>query len=180
MRSIFACGLFCLCSIHAEQIQLTLSRLELKNAQALVTTHQGKAALKLTEAEKAPGEAFASIKNIRFQNGAIELEVSGAPLKTAPDFACGFIGVVFRMQSGGSRYENIYIRPSNGREEDRLRRNHATQYVSFQDWPWERLRKLREPTNRTPTWRPANGRACASSCTGQTHRSTPAALHSRV
>ena len=45
------------------------------------------------------------------------------------------------MQAGGSRFENIYIRPTNGRADDQLRRNHATQYVSAPDWPWERLRK---------------------------------------
>jgi hypothetical protein len=141
LRLHLVAAALCLSSIHAEQIQLTLPRLELKNVQALVTTHQGKTALKLTEAEKAPGEAYAAIKNIQFRNGTIELEVSGAPLKTAPDSARGFIGIVFRMQAGGSRYENIYIRPSNGRADDQLRRNHATQYVSSPDWPWERLRK---------------------------------------
>ena len=45
------------------------------------------------------------------------------------------------MQAGGSRYECVYIRPTNGRADDQLRRNHSTQYVSAPDWPWERLRK---------------------------------------
>jgi hypothetical protein len=135
-------AMFWLSSVHAEQIQLTnLSRLELKNAQASNTTHQGKSALKLTEGEKGQAEAFAAVKDIRFRNGTIELEVSGAPLQTAPDSARGFVGVAFRMQPGGSRFEYFYIRPTNGRADDQLRRNHATQYASFPDWPWQRLRQ---------------------------------------
>lgn len=35
----------------------------------------------------------------------------------------------------------FYIRPTNGRADDQLRRNHSTQFVSAPDWPWERLRK---------------------------------------
>jgi hypothetical protein len=55
--------------------------------------------------------------------------------------ARGFIGIAFRVQPGASRYECIYLRPTNGRADDQLRRNHTTQYISFPDWPWERLRK---------------------------------------
>lgn len=134
--------LFCLPSLHAEQIQLTnLSRLELKNAQGIIATLHGKSALKLTEAESGQGDAFAAIKDVRFRSGTIDLEVAGAPLQTAPDSARGFVGVAFRVQPGGSRYEYFYIRPTNGRTDDQLRRNHATQYASFPDWPWERLRQ---------------------------------------
>lgn len=49
--------------------------------------------------------------------------------------------MAFRVQSDASRFELLYIRPTNGRANDQLRRNHSTQYVSFPDWPWERLRK---------------------------------------
>jgi hypothetical protein len=49
--------------------------------------------------------------------------------------------VAFRISPGGKRFEEFYIRPTNGRADDQLRRNHSTQYVSFPDWPWERLRK---------------------------------------
>jgi hypothetical protein len=40
--------------------------------------------------------------------------------------------------------ETLYIRPTNGRSTDQLRRNHAVQYTSSPDWPWFRLR------NETP------------------------------
>jgi hypothetical protein len=129
-------------SVMAEQIPLTsTSRLELKNAQAEVTTHHGLQALKLTEKDPGPGEAFAIVKDLTFRNGTIDVEVSGAPAKGAPDFARGFIGVVFRMQADGTHFEDIYVRPSNARADNQLQRNHTTQYMSSPDWSWQRLRQ---------------------------------------
>lgn len=81
------------------------------------------------------------VKNLAFHNGTIDVDVSGAPSKTANEQARGFIGVAFRLAAGGARFEEFYIRPTNGRADDKLRRNHSVQYVSFPDWPWERLRK---------------------------------------
>ena len=126
----------------AQQIAVTNpSSLELKNALAEVTSYRGAQALKLMEKEADPGSAFAIVKNLTFRNGTIDVDVSGAPAKGAPESARGFIGVVFRMQADGSHFENIYVRPTNGRADDQLRRNHSTQYASAPDWPWERLRE---------------------------------------
>lgn len=33
------------------------------------------------------------------------------------------------------------MRPTNGRAEDQVRRNHSSQYISFPEFPWHRLRK---------------------------------------
>jgi len=135
------CTLSC-SSAFAQQIVLTNpSSLELRNAQAEVTTYRGTQALKLTEKEAGPSAAFAMVKNLTFRNGAIDVDVSGAPAKGAPESARGFIGVMFHIQADGSHFEKIYVRPTNGRADDQLRRNHSTQYVSSPDWPWERLRK---------------------------------------
>jgi pimeloyl-ACP methyl ester carboxylesterase len=128
--------------IRAEEILCTDgSRLDLRNGRAEITSYRGVPAWKLTEIDTGRGGAFAMIRDLSFHNGTIDLEVSGAPAKTAEGFARGFIGIVFRMQGDGSHFESIYIRPTNGRADDQLRRNHATQYVSSPDWPWERLRK---------------------------------------
>ena len=171
--SVFAFALLYAGTVRAAEIPLAdLSRLELKNAQAEPTTYRGMPALKMTEKDGSPGEAFAIVNNLRFHNGTIELEVSGAPSKTADAQARGFIGVVFRMKAGGSRYECIYIRPTNGRADDQLRRNHSTQYVSAPDWPWERLRKESPGVYEsyadmvTGEWT----HLCASWFTGRTHR----------
>jgi hypothetical protein len=140
--SLLATLLLAAPALRAQQFPISdLSRLELKNVNAEPATHLGIQALKLTEKIGNTGEALAIIKGLRFHNGSIDLDVSGEPSKTADAQARGFIGIAFRLQDGGARFENIYIRPTNGRAEDQLRRNHSTQYVSFPDWPWERLRK---------------------------------------
>jgi hypothetical protein len=118
---------------------LDVSRLELRNARAEAVQYRGAAAVRLVGATDSDGSAV--IKGSRFHDGSIELDVAGAPGKGASGDARGFIGISFRMQSDGAHFETFYIRPTNGRAPDQLRRNHSTQYTSYPDWPWERLRK---------------------------------------
>lgn len=126
--------------VQAKEIPLTGTGLDLKNADAQPVAYHGKSALKLVQkTENADG--FAIVRGTAFRNGVIEVEVSGAPGKGAGDQARGFIGVGFRVQGDGARFENIYIRPTNGRADDQLRRNHSLQYESIPDWPWHRLRE---------------------------------------
>ena len=120
---------------------LDLARLELQNARTELLSYRGHQALKITEKESGPGQAVAILKDLAFHDGTIELDLAGAPSKTAPASARGFVGILFRVQPGGGSYESIYLRPSNGRAENQEQRNHSTQYVSAPDWPWERLRK---------------------------------------
>jgi hypothetical protein len=120
---------------------LDLSRLELNKVNVELVTYHGQRAIKMTEKAQGPDQAFAVLKGIQFHDGTIELEVSGAPSKTAEATARGFIGVAFRMQSDRKHYEEFYIRPTNGRAEDQEQRNHSVQYVSEPDWPWMRLRQ---------------------------------------
>lgn len=65
-------------------------------------------------------------------------------LPTADVSARGFIGLAFRINQDNSRFECIYIRPTNGRADDQLRRNHSTQYFSYPDYKFDRLRKEAE------------------------------------
>ena len=130
-----------LLTVVAHGQTLDLSKIELRNANGENTTYKGSQALKLTEKSDAKGDSLAILKNVTFRDGAIELEVAGAPGQGADAAARGFIGLAFRVQPGASRFECIYIRPTNGRANDQLRRNHSTQYISFPDWPWEKLRK---------------------------------------
>ena len=88
-----------------------------------------------------PEVSHAKIKNLRFHNGTIELELAAKPLATAGQLARGFVGIAFRMADDESKFECIYLRPTNGRAEDQLRRNHSVQYVSYPDFPWQKLRK---------------------------------------
>lgn len=83
---------------------------------------------------------FARLVGSRFQNGIIEVKVLSKLLENAPDFARGFIGVAFRIDESNTKFECIYIRPANGRVEDQVRRNHSTQYFSYPDFKFDRLR----------------------------------------
>jgi hypothetical protein len=75
-----------------------------------------------------------------FHDGTIQIDVAGKPGEGASPDARGFVGVAFRVGADPSRYEAFYIRPTNGRADDQLRRNHSTQYISMPDYDWSRLR----------------------------------------
>jgi hypothetical protein len=83
---------------------------------------------------------LAVIEGFEFGDGAIDVDLAGEPLPDAPADARGFVGIAFRVQKDGRSYDAFYLRPTNGRADDQLRRNHAAQYISHPDWPWSRLR----------------------------------------
>jgi len=80
------------------------------------------------------------VKDAIFLDGTIEVDVAGQPSDGAFAGARGFIGIGFRFQSDGS-YEYIYLRPTNGRADDQIRRNHSTQYSAYPDFRFGRLRQ---------------------------------------
>ncbi|RYY21848.1 MAG: hypothetical protein EOP41_07885 [Sphingobacteriaceae bacterium] len=84
---------------------------------------------------------FAKLNKVMFKNGTIEVKVLSRLLKTAQKDNRGFIGIAFHINEDNSRFEGIYIRPTNGRADDQIRRNHSVQYFSFPDYPFSRLRK---------------------------------------
>ena len=121
-----------------------LSDLEVLNGRAEVITYRGRRAVHLVPATNHQGpedSVLAILTHTDFQDGVIEAEVAGTPLKTAPSDSRGFIGISFRVQPHGAKFENLYIRPTNGRADDQLRRNHSAQYTSEPDYPWHRLRQ---------------------------------------
>jgi hypothetical protein len=103
--------------------------------------YRGKRAIKLTEdGQVANGEAYALVKGAPFHNGTIEVELAGQPsAAAAAGGARGFIGMAFRLRDG--KFEYIYLRPTNGRADDQVRRNHSTQYSMFPDFDFARSRK---------------------------------------
>lgn len=84
---------------------------------------------------------FVKIKDIDFSNGIIEVKVLSRLLKNASETARGFIGIAFRINDDNTKFESIYIRPTNGRANDQVRRNHSIQYFSYPDFKFDRLRK---------------------------------------
>jgi hypothetical protein len=118
--------------------------LEVVNGKAEATIYRGRQSLKIVPApdvQSSDATVMAIVTASDFKNGTIEVEVAGSPRPGAPVDARGFIGTAFRLQNHGARYEDIYLRPTNGRADDQLRRNHAVQYESIPDFPWSRLRK---------------------------------------
>ncbi|MBS1875253.1 MAG: hypothetical protein JSU00_18720 [Acidobacteria bacterium] len=118
----------------------TPEQLEAHGAKVTAVDYQGKSAVRVDAlADRANGASFAIVKGIRFHNGVIEAEVAGKPVATAGAGARGFIGIAFRLKD--DRYEYIYLRPTNGRADDQVRRNHSTQYGAHPDFDFARLRK---------------------------------------
>ena len=122
-----------------------LDKLDLHKVRAGAAEYRGKQVIHITQAPDAQGEdTLAIVAGPALQDGTIEVDVAGAPAAVAPGAfgdARGFIGVAFRVQPNAAKFELLYVRPTNGRAEDQLRRNHSTQYISFPDWPWARTRK---------------------------------------
>jgi hypothetical protein len=120
--------------------------LTLIGTHARAVSYQGRKAVALTEAPTSTDtvtglEEVALLDQLEFGDGTIELWVASTLAPGAASDARGFVGLVFRSTADGSHFENFYLRPTNGRTDDQLRRNHATQYASLPDYPWFRLRK---------------------------------------
>jgi len=119
-------------------------KLHAKNVKVEAATFKGRPAVRLTDTAPAgapDGERFAMVQGIDFQDGVIEVDLTGDALPTADPTARGFTGLAFRSSADGSRYESFYLRPKNGRADDQLQRNHSVQYMATPDFPWQRLRQ---------------------------------------
>jgi hypothetical protein len=120
----------------------SLAELELHHVEAEMVTYRGRHAVRLVEKEEPTTDpAIAILSGSDFKDGVIEAEIAGTPRKDAPQDMRGFVGMAFRVQPHGTRFECFFLRPTNGRADDQLRRNHSTQYISYPDYPWHRLRE---------------------------------------
>lgn len=91
--------------------------------------------------EEVDEPTYAKLKDVLFSEGIIEVKVLSKLLDDAPDHARGFIGVAFRISEDDQAFEGMYIRPTNGRVMIQQRRNSSTQYFSYPDYKYDRLRK---------------------------------------
>jgi hypothetical protein len=142
--------MFSLAPLPAQTYQFkSLSGLAPINVKAEMANYRGRPAVRLLDepgpaANQTPGQAgghaMAILSGSDFEDGTIEADLAGAPRSGAGEGARGFVGIAFRIQPDGSHFECFYVRPTNGRAADQLRRNHSTQYISNPDFPWERLR----------------------------------------
>jgi len=119
-------------------------QLKLVNVRAETVTFKGRKALRLNDTAAAGvGDEgrLAVLPNTDFQDGVIEVDLTGEPAPGAGEGARGFVGIAFRVSADHSRFECIYLRPTNGRADDQVRRNHSVQYISIPGFPWNFLRK---------------------------------------
>jgi hypothetical protein len=118
--------------------------LVLRNLTATPAVLHGKKGLRLTQSGDTHQPPFleelAMLPDLVFSNGVIEVELAGVPHPGATEGARGFVGIAFRVQNEDA-FDAFYLRPTNGRADDQERRNHAVQYISHPEWPWQRLRK---------------------------------------
>jgi len=115
--------------------------LELVRVVAKSVDYKGQKALQLIGvSDESDGDQVALVKDLDFKDGTIEVDLAGLPAPGASNTARGFVGVAFRAAPHATAIDCFYLRPTNGRADDQLRRNHSTQYISHPGYPWERLR----------------------------------------
>ncbi len=131
-------------TLSAQQVELKKTNLEAHQVSMELVQLSGKKAVKVIKdstVKLVDEPTFVKIKDIDFHNGTIEVKVLSKLLKNAPATARGFIGIAFRINEDNSVYESIYIRPTNGRANEQVRRNHSTQYYAYPDYKFDRLRR---------------------------------------
>lgn len=85
---------------------------------------------------------YAKVNGVQFHNGVIEVRLLSRLLPDAPDFARGFIGIVYRANEDDSEFEAFYLRPANGRAcTDLARKSHGCQYFSYPGYTFSYFRE---------------------------------------
>jgi hypothetical protein len=122
----------------------SLTGLRLHNVTAEPATLQGKQGLRVAMSTDTQPliERLALVTDVAFGDGVITAEIAG-DVQPGGVFegARGFVGIAFRVQSDLRTYDAFYLRPTNGRADDQVRRNHSAQYISHPDWTWSKLRQ---------------------------------------
>lgn len=131
-------------SLFAQNIKMSKENLEANQVHLSFAKMEGKEVVKVDADTTIKGTDEATIVKIKgtdFKNGTIEVKVLSRLQKNAPASSRGFIGLAFRIGEKNEKFESIYIRPTNGRTDDQIRRNHSIQYFAFPDYRFDKLRK---------------------------------------
>ncbi len=122
-----------------------------KNVTVECASYRGRKAVRVTSLpgadaaynmqQSGTGGGIVLLPRSSFHNGTIDVDVAAMPQVHAPALARGFAGIAFRVPPDATRYDYVYIRPTNGRADDQERRNHSAQYASFPNNEWLKLRK---------------------------------------
>lgn len=129
------------CALPNSSAAQTPDQLTPHNVKITAVEYQGKHGVRIVEdGTVANGEAYAVVTGPEFHNGTLDVQLAGSPAAAAAaGGARGFIGIAFRLRDG--KFEYVYLRPTNGRADDQVRRNHSTQYSSFPSFDFAQSRK---------------------------------------
>jgi hypothetical protein len=121
-----------------------LTEMKPRNVKPELVKFKGRNALRVSDS--APqmsddGDRLLFLTGTDFQNGVIEVELAGDVMPNVGEAARGFVGMAFRVQPEAAQFECFYLRPTNGRADEQVRRNHSAQYISHPEFPWHRLRR---------------------------------------
>jgi len=120
----------------------TTTGLEMSGTAVIsASTYRGKKAVALTEALDPNFGDLAIVKGSDFHNGTIEFDLAGLLTDGAPLGARSFCGIAFHISDDARKFENFYLRMTNGRANDQEQRNHSAQYCSIPNYTWDVLRK---------------------------------------
>jgi hypothetical protein len=136
--------LFCVSNVMSQNTEFRKDNLEAVKVFMTIEKLDKKQVVKVAKdssIKEVDEPTFVRLKNVSFKEGTIEVSVLSKLLPNASESARGFIGIAFRINDTNSKFECIYIRPTNGRAEDQIRRNHSIQYFSYPDYKFPRLRK---------------------------------------
>src|SRR5579864_7369467 len=152
MAGVLGAGILMPCVSAAQTFELaSIKGLQPHDVTVEAVTYHGRKGVQVMPAAPADAELVAPkngegggivvLPETSFHNGTIEVDLAGKPRAGAPSDARGFVGVAFRVAADPSKYECLYVRPTNGRANDQVRRNHSTQYISMPEYEWSRLRR---------------------------------------
>lgn len=140
---VFICMLIFWGQISAQEIKLSTGNVSGPDLKAVAVNYLGKPAIRIDFIKKGKVDDIAIVKGTNFKNGTVEVELAGERLDKNDTVSRVFIGVAFRVHSldSAKRYECFYLRLTNGRAHDQLRRNHSTQYISMPGYDFARFRR---------------------------------------
>lgn len=126
-------------------MNLESTPIEAVNTTVESTILNGESVLRVTKKEKLmefDENTYAKLIDSTFHNGTIEVKMLSRLLPDAPDFARGFIGIAFRINEDDTQFESFYVRPTNGRIDDPIRKNRGVQYFSYPKYTFDYFRNL--------------------------------------
>lgn len=110
------------------------------NTEVTEQKHKGKAALKV-KAIKNNKSAMVWLPIVDFAEGTIEFEMAADRVVDSHPESRGFAGLAFHISKDTTSFDVIYLRATNGRAEDQVRRNHTVQYMAQPGFDFQVLRE---------------------------------------